>query len=121
MSRDRKTFAGNTIWKFVIPPAYYDSIVRNTDPQAGSNLLGGTARERRAGSVLRFTRVSTHMMLAAVEERADERQLQRFSAACRRRIGSHLTDERSRRAVVVADLDADDGRRFASASNRPDG
>src|SRR4051812_33282022 len=48
-----------------------------------------------------------HVMLAAVEGRAEERQLQRFSAACCRRIWPYLTDERSRRAVVVAELDAD--------------
>src|SRR3954447_22171801 len=48
-----------------------------------------------------------HVMLAAVEGRADERRLPRFSAACCRRIWPHLPAERSRRAVVVAELDAD--------------
>src|SRR5689334_13115730 len=48
-----------------------------------------------------------HAMLAAVGERADARELQRFSAACCRRIWPYITDERSRRAVSVAELDAE--------------
>src|SRR5271166_3381227 len=46
-------------------------------------------------------------MLGLLRDRACEKDLRRFAIACCRRIWPHIHDERSRRAVEMADLDID--------------
>jgi hypothetical protein len=63
-------------------------------------------------------------MLGWLRAQASERNLRLLMAACCRRIWPHITDERSRRAVELAELDADgrlgDQERIAAASGAAD-
>ncbi len=58
-------------------------------------------------------------MLDLVQKKASERNLRRFMIACCRRIWPHIVDERSRRAVELAERDVDgqlgDDERIAAA------
>jgi len=71
---------------------------------------------------LSCTRSTT--MLAWLRTKASERNLRLFMIACCRRIWPHLADERSRRAVELAELDVDgrlgDDERVASAGAAAD-